>query len=359
MNDSLNETLKYMTLNFTPGLGVIRINLLLTHFGSIDNIYNQDSQTLAKFVKPEIANLIVKRHGLELAQRELDWINSKPYRYVVHHNHPLYPQNLTHIATPPVILYLEGRIELLNNPKFAIVGTRTPTPQGQANATKFAKELSQQGLTIISGMANGIDRYAHLGAIDSEASTIGVIGTGLDGSYPTANKDIYAKMRTLGLLVSEYPIGTSPLAQNFPRRNRIVAGMSLGCLIVESTLDGGSMISANYAMEMGREVMAIPGSIHSPFYRGCHKLIKDGAKLIETTSDILEELNLHFNLFENVQLVDNDPILQAIGVEPIEIDQICAIANLEFAEICARLLELELNGVIKNCGKGKYQRIIN
>jgi DNA processing protein len=231
-------------------------------------------------------------------------------------------------------------------------------------------------------MALGIDRHAHLGALTEEVSTIGVLGTGIDLRYPTSNTDLYAKMLEHGLLISEFPLGTSPLIHNFPRRNRIIAGLSLGCLVIESTLDGGSMISAQYALDMGREVMAIPGSIHNPACRGCHKLIKNGAKLVENINDIIEELYLpeHKTKLKNQSLERSkqksdiypdslstnnstqisstkDKILHTMGFDPIEIDKICAQLNLEFSNICTELLELELEGIIVNCGGGRYQRV--
>jgi DNA processing protein len=348
----------WLLLTLTPKVGIVTIQKLLHHFGSIENIYNQSQGTLAQIVKSTVASLIANKVSHAEADNSMKWMEDNNH-LIISIDSPLYPVELANISDPPYVLFLKGNVELLKQNKFAIVGTRHPTEQGTNNASRFAKDLSNNGLTIVSGMATGIDRAAHLGAIEGKNSTIGVIGTGIDEIYPLSNKDIYQKvLDNNGLIISEFALKTPPLVNNFPRRNRIIAGLSLGLLVVESALDGGSMLSAGMALDMGREVMAIPGSIHNPVARGCHKLIKTGAKLIETSNDILEDLRIQTTTMTYNHSPDTaNPILTTMGFEPITIDKICSNLNIEFNDLCAKLLELELTGEIINCGGGRYQRV--
>jgi DNA processing protein len=347
----------WLLLYFTPKVGPITMLKLLHHFGTAKNILEQDSHTLSQFINPAITKLIKDRAAEPSVIKALDWQQQSPNNHLITLEDPRYPKELKQIVDPPLVLFGLGKIELLKNSKFAIVGTRHNTSQGAANAHSFAYDLSNNGLTIVSGMAYGIDRHAHMGALKGKASTIGVIGTGIDVTYPKSNKDLYAEVAQHGLILSEFALTTQPLASNFPRRNRIVAGLSLGCLVVESTLDGGSLITANMALDMGREVMAIPGLIHSPVSHGCHKLIKTGAKLVENTNDVLDELPIANKWLAKKNVTTAHPILDIIGYDAVEIDKICTILNTSFADICPQLLELELDGHIVNCGNGKYQRI--
>lgn len=352
MNNS--QLYPWLRLVMTPKVGPKTIKKLLYHFESPENIISQDSNILAEFVGITVARLIIDNAGEKAINHAYSWLAEDTNNNIVTLADPDYPKELSEIADPPVILFAKGNLSLLKQHKFSIIGTRHPTRQGTLNAFNFAQNLSNLNLTIVSGMAEGIDKHAHLGGLDGAGSTIGVVGTGIDIIYPAGNKELFHNVAQKGLLLSEFALGTQPFVGNFPRRNRIVAGLSTGCLVIESSLDGGSMITANMALEMGREVMAIPGSIHNPVARGCHKLIKSGAKLIETTNDIIEELQI---VHKQVKAdVTDDPILQIMGYDPIEIDHICSKLNISFAEICANLLALELDGRITNCGNGKYQR---
>ena len=218
------------------------------------------------------------------------WLDGGPARDWVALDDARYPQALLQTADPPLLLYTIGRCELLNMPSVAIVGSRNPTPQGADNARAFAEHLGRAGLTIVSGMALGIDGAAHGGALAGGAGTIAVVGTGLDRVYPRAHRDLAHQIAERGLIVSEFELGTESLAANFPQRNRIIAGLSLGTLVVEAALESGSLITARQALDAGRDVFAIPGSIHSPQSRGCHALIKQGAKLVDDVRDVLDEL---------------------------------------------------------------------
>lgn len=350
----------WLQLNFTPKVGSATIQKLIKHFGTVENIYNQNQATLSQIINPTVAKLICSRDSATVAEASLKWRDSSKDHHLISIDSPIYPMELSNISDPPIILFLKGNHLLLKENKFAIVGTRHPTEQGKGNAFRFGKELSSNGVTVVSGMASGIDRCAHLGAIEGKNSTIGVIGTGIDQVYPSSNSELYLKViEQNGLIVSELPLQTPPLLSNFPRRNRIIAGLSLGLLVVESAIDGGSMISANFAMEMGRDVMAIPGSIHNPVSKGCHKLIKTGAKLIETTNDILEDLRLSTVTMTYNPSPEKNPILASMGFEPIAIDKLCSNLKIDFSDLCASILELELSGKIVNCGGGRYQKVIN
>lgn len=348
----------WLQLALTPKVGPKTMLRLIHHFGSVENILAQDNATLSGFVGNAIAKLILNNAAEKSVNETYTWLELDTKNQIITLNDNCYPRELAELADPPLVLFAKGDLALLAKPKLAVIGTRHPTEQGKQNALNFAEALSNLNLVIVSGMAEGVDRNAHLGGLKGRAKTIGVIGTGIDRIYPSSNKDLFHTVAENGLLISEFPLGTQPFVGNFPRRNRIVAGLSLGTLVIESAIDGGSMITANMALEMGREVMAIPGSIHNPVTKGCHRLIKSGAKLIETTNDIIEELQIKNTLWETATAKPTDnPILDIMGYEAINIDHLCDKLNVNFTDICANLLELELNGDITNCGNGNYQRI--
>jgi len=274
---------------------------------------------------------------------------------------PHYPHALLESPDPPLLLYAQGRIELLQADAIGIVGSRNPTPQGTDNALAFARHLSDAGLTIVSGLALGIDAAAHTGGLEGAASTIAVVGTGLDIVYPRRNLGLAHRIAATGLIVSEYSLGTPSMAPNFPRRNRIIAGLARGTLVVEAALQSGSLITARLANEAGRDVFAIPGSIHSPQSRGCHALIKQGAKLVETAQDILEELRLPGAATGVAASPDaaqaDDPLLAALGFDPVTLDALAARTGLGAAELSTRLLGLELDGLIARLPGQLFQRL--
>lgn len=283
-----------------------------------------------------------------------------------------YPALLLDTADPPVLLYARGRRELLARPAVGIVGSRNPTPQGAANASAFAKSLAEAGLAVVSGLALGVDAAAHRGALEATASdagsTIAVIGTGIDRIYPASNKDLAHAIATRGLLLTEYAFGTPPLKENFPRRNRIISGLSQGVLVVEAAVQSGSLITARLAGEQGREVMAIPGSIHSPQARGCHALIKQGAKLVESAQDVLEEIRFAPVIStlvaagkddDAINTVALNPLLDALGHDPCDIDTLSLRTGMSAADLSAQLLDLELSGQVARASGGMFQRIFN
>jgi DNA processing protein len=269
------------------------------------------------------------------------------------------------IADPPSVLYAQGRIELLQRESLAIVGSRNATAQGEANAASFAKALSDAGLTVISGLAIGIDAAAHRGGLEGRGSTIAVLGTGIDVRYPKRNVALAERIGTQGLLLSEFPLGTGPVASNFPRRNRLISGLAQGCLVIEAALVSGSLITARTAAEQGRDVFALPGSIHSPLSKGCHALIKAGAKLVESAEDVLTELS-GFRASGYAATTGAEgasagqaasDLLPFMGHDPVDVDALCARADMSVEQVTAELLRLELEGRVAALPGGLYQRL--
>ena len=275
---------------------------------------------------------------------------------------------LLSIADPPPALYYIGRRALLNRPAVAIVGSRNATPQGLENAEAFAAALSSSGMTVVSGLAIGIDAAAHRGGLSGAGSSLAVIGTGIDRVYPARNRDLAHTLAEKGGLLSQFSLGTAPLPGNFPRRNRLISGLARGVLVVEATLNSGSLITARAAAEQGREVFAIPGSIHSPFSRGSHRLIKDGAKLVETAQDILEELGTLGVITpasasaaapqaKDASSRDATRLLAALGSEGATVDRLVERSGLSSSAVTVALLELELRGQVAALPGGTFQRI--
>ncbi|MDQ6640217.1 MAG: DNA-processing protein DprA, partial [Pseudomonadota bacterium] len=278
---------------------------------------------------------------------------------------PRYPAALLDSADPPLLLYARGRIELLAAPAIAIVGNRNATAQGLENARAFASHLSGEGWVVVSGLALGIDGAAHEGGLAGGAGTIAVVGTGLDRVYPARHRALAQKIAAGGLLVSEFAIGTPALAENFPIRNRIIAGLTRGTLVVEAAVQSGSLITARLAAEAGRDVFAIPGSIHSPQSRGCHALIKQGAKLVDSAADIVDELTPIARARRVPSAVpaagataaSRDPLLEALGFDPIGLDALIARTGQSAAELSARLLDFELQGRVARLPGQRFQRV--
>jgi DNA processing protein len=362
----------WLALSLTRGLGGESARRLLREFGSPDAVFSASISSLRAFVKPEVAAEIASLAQDDVAAPGLAWLEDNN-NHVVTLADGDYPQALLNIPDPPLLLYVKGRLELLNRPALAVVGSRNATPQGISNAEAFARSLSDAGLCIISGMAHGIDAAAHRGALRVEGngrgSSIAVVGTGLDKIYPAANRDLAHLLAQQGALVSELPLGTPPLAANFPRRNRLISGMSLGCLVVEASLQSGSLITARLALEQGRDVFAIPGSIHAPQSKGCHALLKQGAKLVESAQDILEELgSFQSPVAPAAASADQDQqaadpsgrsaaLLEHLGFDPVDVDTLSARSGLTVSQLSAMLLSLELNGRICALPGGLYQRI--
>lgn len=348
----------WLALSLTRGLGGEGARRLLKECGSPEAVFAASGSSLKAVVKAEIAAEIGKGMDTDALAPALTWLEDPDNRIVTLADSD-YPQALLNIPDPPLLLYVKGRPDLLNRPALAVVGSRNATPQGINNAGAFARALSDAGLCVISGMAHGIDAAAHRGALQGRGGSIGVVGTGLDKVYPAANRELAHALAAQGALVSEFPLGTPPLAANFPRRNRLISGMSLGCLVVEASLQSGSLITARLALEQGREVFAIPGSIHAPQSKGCHALLKQGAKLVETAQDILEELGG----LPALPIAGTDPpdtgatLLEQIGFDPVDLETLVTRCGLTISQLSAMLLALELDGRISALPGGQYQRI--
>ena len=356
------ELYAWLRLLLTPGVGRNNARRLLAAFGSAEAVWQQSAATLRAVTSPRIeqalANVPVDLDGIHTKLQ--NWLNESNNRYVITLGDEAYPSDLLQTEDPPLLLYVWGQqAALKHQQRLAIVGSRNPTPQGALNAHQFAKTLGQAGVCVVSGLALGVDAAAHEGALEAGAPTLAVVGTGLDRVYPSRHRDLAERVVVNGALISEYPLGTPPLAAHFPQRNRIIAGISLGTLVVEAALQSGSLITARLAAEQGREVFAIPGSIHSPQAKGCHALIRQGAKLVESAQDILEELHLRDPLprpeSATAQTNTKNNLLDLIGFDPVSLDALQARCGLDTATLQARLLELELNGDIGRLPGGLLQ----
>ena len=358
----------WLRLVETPGVGREAARHLLSEFGSPEATLQAPPAASRALVGAQIASALgAKPPGFAaLLASTLAWLDSgSEPREVLVLGDPRYPQSLLQTGDPPLVLYAEGRIELLNAESIAIVGSRNPTAQGLENARAFAAHLSRAGLVIVSGLALGIDGAAHEGALEGGGGTIAVLGTGLDAVYPVRHKALARRIAAAGVLLSEFAIGTPSLPQHFPIRNRIIAGLARGTLVVEAAVQSGSLITARLATEAGRDVFAIPGSIHSPQARGCHALIKQGAKLVDAVADILEEyapaqMPIVPPLAANAAEEDSgkeEPLLAAMGFEPIGLDALVARTGMSAAELATRLLDLELAGRVARRPGQVFQRI--
>jgi DNA processing protein len=350
----------WLQLTLTPGLGAAAIRGMLRQFGLPHLVLERKPAELAAHAAPSVIEALHSETVRRAVAAALAWLE-QPGNTLVTLADAAYPPLLLEIADPPPLLYARGRLELLQRPALAIVGSRNATAQGAANAEAFAKTLSG-AFSIVSGLALGIDAAAHRGGLAGPGSTIAVLGTGIDVVYPRANAALAAQIAEQGLLLSEFPLGTGALASNFPRRNRLISGLAQGCLVVEAALASGSLITARSAAEQGREVFAIPGSIHSPVSKGCHALIKSGAKLVESAEDVLAELG-GFRASGFASTTQPGPgaesagLLQHMGHDPVDVDALCVRAGMTAEQVSSELLRLELDGRVAALPGGLFQRL--
>lgn len=364
----------WLRLLSIPGIGSDTARKLLKEFGLPGALFETDFQALRSVVSDKIARAILQPTTAEFERQvslTADWL-AQAGNALICLADASYPASLFTIPDPPVLLFVKGRLDLLQAPAMAIVGSRNATAQGILNAEKFAESLSQGGLTISSGLAAGIDTAAHRGALRGSGSTIAVVGTGLDIVYPAKNKALAYHIAEQGCLVSEYFLGTPSIASNFPRRNRIISGLAQGVLVIEAAAQSGSLITARMAAEQGREVFAIPGSIHSPLAKGCHQLIKQGAKLVESAQDILDEVQAYpapttssvvsKSVTPQKSLALDDTVeqklLSIIGYDPVHVDLLATRAHLQASELSVILLGMELGGAIESLSGGYVQRLV-
>lgn len=373
MTGGVGEFESWFRLLETPRLGSAHARQLLAAFGSPQAVLRASPSSLRSIVSSPLAGAIAGPAPEGFSERLLRcerWLAGGTHRRHIVLGDADYPPLLLQTADPPLLLYAEGKVDRLQARSVAIVGARHPTPQGEENARAFAAALSRSGLVVVSGLARGIDAAAHEGALLGSAATVAVLGTGPDEPYPSQNARLAERIVSGGgLIISEYAPGTPPLRENFPKRNRIIAGLSLGTLVVEAALRSGSLITARLATEAGREVFAIPGSIHSPQSKGCHALIKQGAKLVEVATDILEELRLAdaplivgdvdgepAEALDGGDATATSPILRALGHDPATLDALQARTGWPAADLAAGLLDLELQGKVARLPGGLFQR---
>jgi DNA processing protein len=352
----------WLALAAIPGLGPVGQRKLLSVFGSPEAVFSASRASLAAHLKPEQLDALARGPDAKAQQPTLDWL-ADPANQVVTLADPDYPPLLLETADPPPVFFLKGRRALLGAPCFAVVGSRNATPQGLRDTEAFAASLSDAGLTVVSGLAQGIDGAAHRGALAGAGSTLAVVGTGLDIVYPARHRDLAHEIAQQGAILSEFPLGTKALAGHFPRRNRLISGLSLGCLVVEASLGSGSLITARLAAEQGREVFALPGSIHSPLSKGCHQLLKQGAKLVESARDILDELRWTpaarpaAGEMAGAKAAPASPLLACMGTAPLALDALVERSGLTADRVSAMLLALELEGWVAALPGGLYQRL--
>ena len=376
---SPDELAAWLRLGTTPGISRAVARKLLAALGSAERVLAADEETLLSLTSRHVVAALKRRDARDEAnvtatQRWLDSATAGLPRDIVTLGDPRYPAPLVETGDPPLLLFTLGRVELLSATSIAIVGSRSATAQGMDNARAFARFLSEARLTIVSGLAMGIDGAAHEGALEGPGSTVAFVGTGLDRVYPPQHSDLMRRISQQGLVASEYPLGAPPVPDNFPRRNRLIAGISRGTLVVEAALESGSLITARMAVESGRDVFAIPGSIHSPQSRGCHRLIQEGAKLVESGDDVLRELRIgpggetrratlsmpRPSLFAAAtsEVADgpDGALRAALGHDPVTFDALAARTGMPPDQLAARLLELELTGLVERLPGGLLQR---
>jgi len=371
-----DELLAWLTLLRAPGLGGAGLRALLQRAGSARAICRDARKLRAAGLEPAALEWIVHPETARL-DADLAWL-AQPGHRLLHCDEVDFPPQLETIPQPPAALFAAGDPAVLLAPQIAIVGARSATAQGLANARDFARTLSRAGLTVTSGMADGIDGAAHTAALDAGGQTVAVVGTGPDVVYPRKHRDLAARIVQQGAIVSEFPPGTEARPDHFPRRNRLIAGLSLGTLVVEAGLQSGSLITARLAVEAGREVFALPGSIHNPLAKGCHRLIRDGARLVETAAEVIEALapaaqaqgaGLRARLEADGEEADpgsdartQDPdyakLLTTLGDVPASLDELADRTGLTPAALSSMLLLLELEGVVAPSVNGRWQRIV-
>ncbi len=362
----------WLALAHAPGIGASHLRELVAHFGSPRAVLDQAEAAARLLGGREALARALREPRWEAVERDLAWREKDPGHHILSLDDPRYPPQLADIADPPPLLYVAGDPECLRLPQLAMVGSRSPSADGEHNAFEFARHLAACGLAITSGLALGIDGASHRGALAGDGLTVAVTGTGLDRIYPRQHARLAREiMARGGALVSEFAIGTHAARGNFPRRNRIISGLALGTLVVEAALRSGSLITARLAAEQGREVFAIPGSIHNPLARGCHGLIRQGAKLVESAADIFEELQLAMpeppqtdeaahNNATIAQELDQDyrHLLECMGYDPQPVDCLIERSGLTPEAVSSMLLVLELQGYVEPVTGSGFRRVI-
>jgi len=346
----------WLRLALVPGLSDDVVRRLLVAYGSPQHVLDASPAGVRNIVSASVAAALAEGAPEQRVEDARRWLGEAENHLVTLADEG-YPRALLQLTDPPPILYAKGRVDLLNSASIAVVGSRNATPQGVMTARSFAQALSDAGLSIVSGLALGIDTAAHEGGLDGRSGTVAVVGTGLDVVYPARNRELAHRIAREGVLVSEFPLGTPAIANHFPRRNRIISGLARGCLVVEAALSSGSLITARLANEQGKDVFAIPGSIHSALSKGCHVLIKQGAKLVDSVHDIFEELRVSAPVHSSLPAEDEaHPLLALMAFDPCDVDTLAARSGLSAGEVAALLTRFELEGRVSALPGARYQR---
>jgi DNA processing protein len=367
-----DELFAWMALSRAPALNVPILSAAFERLGGIGGFIESSDEARQRAGVPPAAREYLKSAFGVPSSVEQAWIKN-PHHHLVAFTDPRYPGLLHAVERPPIVLYVAGKPEVLNDPQLSIVGSRNPTPAGRDTAFNFAESLAARGVAITSGLAEGIDSAAHRGALAAQGITLAVLGNGIDSIYPRSNQRLSEEIRFRGALISEFPLGTPPRRENFPQRNRIIASLSLGTLVVEAARRSGSLITARLAGDQNRELFAVPGSIHNPLSRGCHELIRQGAKLTETVADILSELNFSA-FFERERRVPGSPdsaadfaagmdkehkiLLDALGFDPADLDMLVVRTGFKAEAVSSMMLILELEGHVQAAPGGRYSRVV-
>ncbi|QQE06892.1 DNA-protecting protein DprA [Cupriavidus sp. ISTL7] len=371
-----DEVAAWLRLDAVPGLGRRAARLLLDKLGLPQQVLSAGEAQLARWLPLPVARAVRAQPDPALSARiarTVAWLR-EPGHHLLTLAEPRYPRALLDLSDPPLMLYARGRLERLHGPALAVVGARNATVQGGRDAQMFASAFSAAGIAVVSGLALGIDAAAHAGGLGARGGTIAVVGTGLDRCYPASHRALAQRIAAEGLLLSELPLGTPARSQHFPQRNRLIAALSRGVLVVEAALRSGSLITARLAAELGREVFAVPGSIHAPLAAGCHRLIQQGAKLVECPRDVFDELGLD----DRSGIIGKpgatrcgtgtaavgaapcgraDALGTALAYDPVDADTLCARTGLPPEAVCGALLELELAGAVERMPGNLYRRL--
>ena len=351
------ESLAILRLALVRGIGWIKLRGVLETFGSARAVWAAGREELEARVERCVAQCLRAGPDERMLERVLRW-RETPAHYLITWDSAAYPDALRQIADPPLVLYAKGRVDRLHATGVAIVGSRNATSQGRRDAFELAAELSRAGVCIVSGMALGIDAAAHEGGLSGPASSVAVLGTGIDIVYPQGNRKLAARLEREGCLVCDFEPGTTPSRWNFPVRNRLISGLARGVLVIEAALQSGSLITAKCALDQGRDVFAMPGSIHSPLSKGAHALLREGAKLTECADDVLFELGLRDERPQPQpgQAEPRDKLLDAMGFAPISLEQLAARSGISVPEIAQKLTRLEIEGRVAVLAGGLFQR---
>ena len=368
-----DDALAWITLTRAPALNAANVLAALERLETASGIVAASEALRERAGIPAAARDFLRQIGCGPDAAERKWLQNERH-HLLPITDPRYPKLLRSLTDCPIALYVAGNIDALCDPQLAVVGSRNPTPQGRDTAFDFAHYLAQRGLAITSGLAQGIDAAAHRGALAAQGITVAVLGNGIDVMYPRRNRNLSEIIERHGALISEFPLGTAPRRAHFPRRNRIIAGMTLGTLVVEAAYRSGSKITARAANDCGREVFAIPGSIHNPLSRGCHELIKQGAKLTETPDDILSELNFSAFFANDSRAAatgakrnsgpsgmdkEHKILLDALGFDPADLDMLVVRTGFKPEAVSSMMLILELEGHVQAAPGGRYSRVAN